>query len=181
MDAISQQKEANEAWERHLSELGEFREQYGHTRVLTTHPRCRRLGTWVIEVRCDRRAGKLSPDRIASLDRLGFVWDPDAADWQEHFQQLLRFRTIYGHPNVWDGYWDKPLAAVVRNLRSQYRKGKLAPARIQALEEIGFSWVGWARSASKGGIAKRVAEARGRGLGQRKRMIAESGAGETPG
>jgi hypothetical protein len=63
------------SWEQCFRELAAFREQHGHCRVPVQDPRYRRLCAWIANQRHRKKIGKLSPERIARLDSLGFRWN----------------------------------------------------------------------------------------------------------
>ncbi len=62
------------SWERCFRELAVFREKHGHCDVPTQNPQYRRLGGWVANQRHRKKIGKLSPERVARLESLGFRW-----------------------------------------------------------------------------------------------------------
>ena len=64
--------EAN--WEEQYQALAAFKASEGHCDV--THSASLELGRWVNFVRSRHRLGKLSADRVARLDALGFSWNP---------------------------------------------------------------------------------------------------------
>jgi hypothetical protein len=65
-----------EDFARGLSALEEFMAEHGHTRVPQPHRTCDGflLGLWVNRRRQERRAGRLTGERVAALDALGFAW-----------------------------------------------------------------------------------------------------------
>ncbi len=83
--------------------------------------------------------GELSPDKVACLEALGFGWGPHAARWEERFSELVRFKGEHGHCDVPRAWSKNPvLGNWVGTQRSNYRRGKLSPDRVELLEEIGF-------------------------------------------
>jgi hypothetical protein len=87
------------------------------------------------------KSGRLSPDRIARLETLGFEWDPFEADWEESFQEMVTFKTDHGHCRVSGASKShKALGNWVKTQRTHYSKGKLSPERISKLEALGFEW-----------------------------------------
>ncbi len=70
-------------WNTYLDALTQFTSREGHARVPTGHIETLpngaaiNLGAWVGYVRQRKRAGLLSPDRVASLDTIpGWLWGP---------------------------------------------------------------------------------------------------------
>ena len=53
-----------------------------------------RLGEWVSKQRQLDKQGRLSEERVRKLDRLGFVWDKDEANWEANFQELKRYKKV---------------------------------------------------------------------------------------
>jgi hypothetical protein len=45
--------------------------------------------------------GKLSGERVACLEAVGFVWDPLEAAWANGFEYLEQFVSREGH-TIWD-------------------------------------------------------------------------------
>jgi hypothetical protein len=127
-------------WQRNVRALMAFKEQHGHTRVPGTQNGRRGLGVWVANLRQEYRAGRLIPERLASLKNLGFVWDCDEDHWRERLNQLLEFKKEFGHPNVPSSYRDRRLANFIGNLRKSYRRGTLDPERLRVLSEMGMTW-----------------------------------------
>ena len=44
--------------------------------------------------------GKITPDRIARLDAVGFEWDPQKAQWDKMFERLKEYYDEMGHCKV---------------------------------------------------------------------------------
>ncbi len=71
----------NEAlWQQGVEALRAYVVEHGHARVPIRYWRDDgfRLGQWVRSRRSEGKGGRLSPERTAALDALGFVWDPTA-------------------------------------------------------------------------------------------------------
>jgi hypothetical protein len=65
-------------WRARLEELVIYKSKYGNCDVPVEWPQDPRLGTWVHLQRQLAKAGKLSHERKARLDALGFDWTPRA-------------------------------------------------------------------------------------------------------
>jgi len=141
------------AWSRHMTDLASFREETGHCHVPLNHPKYPKLGLWVKEQRRHHtlmRQGKqshMTEGRIKELERLGFCWDTHEATWLERIRELAEFRALYGHCNVPTNFpQNTKLGIWVHHQRRQHKKfsmGKkchITKERIQALENLGFSW-----------------------------------------
>jgi hypothetical protein len=62
------------AWQQNFDDLKAFKIEHGHCRVPQDYAPNNQLGTWVGTQRQFRATGKLSPERIAKLQALGFEW-----------------------------------------------------------------------------------------------------------
>jgi superfamily II DNA or RNA helicase len=128
------------AWDRRFGELQAFKTKHGHCNVPQRHP-YKMLGHWVSSQRTRRRAGRLAPDRVARLNAISFVWDPEAESWNENYGALIEFRQKEGHSNVPRTFQDNlSLGRWLGHQRVLRAQGKLAPERFQLLESVGVSW-----------------------------------------
>jgi hypothetical protein len=122
-------------WDKKITELLAYKEVNGDCNVpSTTGP----LGSWCGTVRQSRRQGKISPERIAQLDAMGFCWDILADFWNEKIIELVAYKEVNGDCNV--PTENGALGTWCAHLRRFYSKGKLTPKRIAHLEAIGFCW-----------------------------------------
>lgn len=131
----------NEVWENRLNDLLLYKEQYGDCRVPNRFAENKSLGVWVANQRSLYAKGKLSSERIAQLEAIGFCWDPYAEDLEKWIEELKDYKESHGNCRVPYAY--KPnikLASWVNNQRQNYSKGKLSPEIIARLEELGFEW-----------------------------------------
>ena len=130
-----------EEWEKNFLELQRFREEHGHCKVSEGYPQNPQLAVWVKTQRNDFKDGKLSENKIARLEELGFVWDIFEEGWKENFLELKRFQEEHGHCKVPHKYPKSPQLSVwVSNQRKDFKKGDLSEDRIARLEGIGFVW-----------------------------------------
>ena len=61
------------------------------------------LGNWVGTQSTEYKAKRLSAERIARLEAIGFVWDRFEAAWEESFAELLAYKEANGDCNVPQG------------------------------------------------------------------------------
>ena len=139
-------------WEQRFTELTAFRETHGHTRVPNKRAEVAVLCKWCHTQRASRRSGTLSPERIARLDAIGFLWEnPDQKglsyqDWNQHlwdqqYTRLLAFRERFGHARVPVSWQEDPqLVTWVEKQRKASRDGRLSEHRRQRLDALGFIW-----------------------------------------
>jgi len=101
------------------------------------------LGNWVGTRRGDRKAGTLTPERMAELDALGMVWNPRDANYRTGVAHLRSYVAREGHANVSqesvtdDGY---KLGAWVSRRRGERKAGTLTPERMAELDALGMVW-----------------------------------------
>lgn len=128
-------------WEVRYQQLIQFKSTYGHCKVFTNRKEYRQLAAWVIWQRKKKREGKLLPEREALLDEIGFFWKIDI--WQDHYQDLKKFKKIHGHCRVprfpKDTRW-KSLGRWVMEQRARYRHNALSKSQLTKLSNIGFTW-----------------------------------------
>ena len=63
------------SWEQRIDELLAYRQTHGDCKVPQHRPDSKHLGKWVNTQRTQLKRGKLSAERKAKLDSIGFVWD----------------------------------------------------------------------------------------------------------
>ena len=130
-------------WEEMFDVLKEYKKIHGYCNIpqgwIVNNLK---LGTWVQTQRGNYQNGKLSEDRIKSLEDIGFVWDPYESTWEEMFDALNEYEKLHGHCNVPTSYVlnGRTLGIWVSTQRSNYQNGKLSEYRIKRLEDIGFVW-----------------------------------------
>eukprot|EP00899_Mesostigma_viride_P023048 jgi/Mesvir1/3928/Mv19867-RA.2 len=106
-------------WEQMFADLLEFKAAHGHTMVKKKHEPHPALGYWVNEQRIAGRENRLSDERRARLDAVGFSWVAEkqcGSTFMVGFRELCAFRDAHGHLQVPK---DEPLARwVVRMART---------------------------------------------------------------
>jgi len=135
-------------WQEMFVTLRQFHTDHGHCRVPTKWSKNPKLASWVAVQRARKATGKLSAERIAALDALGFSWRvswsggrPSGQAWEEMFAMLKQFRLENGHANVPQKFvTNRKLGWWVTTQRRDRRKGKLDSTQITRLDEIGFDW-----------------------------------------
>mmetsp|Transcript_47076 Transcript_47076/g.114905 ORF Transcript_47076/g.114905 Transcript_47076/m.114905 type:complete len:110 (+) Transcript_47076:1366-1695(+) len=91
----------------------------------------------------------MSDDRIAALEKLGFVWNSHDEVWEERLNELKQYKSIFSDTNVPSNYQPNPKLAIwVKRQRRQRKfllegkKSTMTTYRCHRLEEIGFTWSG---------------------------------------
>ncbi|MBF0463073.1 MAG: Helicase associated domain protein [Magnetococcales bacterium] len=127
-------------WEAQCADLIRFQTEQGHCLVPPSWPADPLLADWVGKQRRDWRAGRLSAERLARLEALGFVWDPEEKAWQEQWAALQAFYAVHGHCHVPDTV--APLAEWVRQQRRAGLGQTLSAERRACLDALAFIWDG---------------------------------------
>ncbi len=141
-------------WTKMYKDLKQYKLEKGNTIVPRKFPENKKLGEWVTDQRrqykhkAAGRSSLLSDERERKLNEIGFVWSlRNRTDWNERFQQLVRFKEAEGHCVVPQMYsLNKALGKWVSKQREQYRlylqnkPSFMTEERIAMLNDIGFAW-----------------------------------------
>lgn len=136
------EERSHQEWSKMFDQLLRYRDQNGHCRVPTRHEENPHLAAWVK----NQRAYKLKLPKVRRdyLDMIGFCWDSKKDNWEEHYEQLLRYKSEH---NTTDVTWNKQnkkehqLCCWIRTQRKSYKEGKLEQSRVDRLSGIaGFCW-----------------------------------------
>ncbi len=125
-------------WEDRVADLVRFQAEHGHCQVPPSWPSDPLLADWVGRQRRDWRAGRLPVDRMARLDELDFVWDPEEKAWQDQCAALAAFHAEHGHCHLPDS-----LAELAEWVRQQRRAGMspgFSEERRARLDALSFIW-----------------------------------------
>ncbi|HEY5234430.1 MAG TPA: Helicase associated domain protein, partial [Verrucomicrobiae bacterium] len=138
-------------WEDRLAEVVAFKAENGHCDIPLNFPENPKLGRFVNNIRTQRNSRRLSAERIAKLDAIGFAWGSRSreevdgeginAGWKMRFEELLRYKEKNGDckvPNEWPenlklGHW-------VNQQRYLKKCGELHLKREEMLNSIAFDW-----------------------------------------
>jgi superfamily II DNA or RNA helicase len=124
-------------WEEKFSDLLAYRAEYGDVNVPTSN--ASGLVSWMNNQRQNKRMGCISPTRIQKLDEVGFDWSPVESQWNENYEELVKFMAQHGHLD----FSQRSSTRLVNwcNSQRQNRKnGILSEAQILRLDSIGFEW-----------------------------------------
>jgi len=143
-------------WEQMFGMLRQFHSDHGHCRVPAKWAKNPKLASWVAVQRARKMAGKVSTERIAALDAIGFSWrvgrsggHPSRETWDAMYAMLKQFHSENGHTNVPQQFvTNRKLGWWVTTQRRNRRKGKLDSTQIARLDELGFDW-----SPNSGGVS----------------------------
>jgi hypothetical protein len=140
-------------WNERLTQMLEFKVQFGHCVVPRKYPVHPKLHKWVWNQRShyklyrEGKQSQLTTERIRELDNVGFKWEAHKDSWNERFDQIFEFKVQFGHclvpvycsANPKLGKW----VSTQRSNYKLYQEGKPGPMtaeRIRALDGIGFKW-----------------------------------------
>ncbi len=137
-------EQTTSSWQFWLGLLSDHVNSTGNARVPPDHTvRGFRLGRWCVECRSDRRSGRLSIERIAALDALGFVWNPFEENFERGLAELSAYLTENGDSRVPRNHTTSNgfnLGVWCNNRRFDRKRGELDPERVAVLDALGFVW-----------------------------------------
>ncbi|MFL6072473.1 MAG: Helicase associated domain protein [Mycobacteriales bacterium] len=131
-----------DAWNDCLAAATEYYQTHGHLKMKPgghKTPGGRDLGTWIFEQRTRHQAGRLTPSQIAALEAIGMIWRPaayfDAARaYVERHGPLPTGRPGEAEPSGLD------FRPWLEAQRAKAARGRLAPDRIAALNDLDPNW-----------------------------------------
>lgn len=138
----------SQQWQEMFDALRKFHAEHGHCRVPSKWPKNPKLASWVATQRARKANAKLSEDRVAKLNALGFSWRvnagaglPSHEAWETMFNQLKQFHAKHGHARVPQKYPEnRKLAWWVSTQRHNRRNNKLEAEQIARLDGLAFDW-----------------------------------------
>lgn len=133
-------------WDERYGQLMAYKQAHGHCNVPAGWKDNPKLATWcgtqrVMYKAPSRKRGKLSPDRVKRLERLGFVWDTLAAAWEEMYAALSTYKQTHGDCNVPQrSKSNLRLAKWCSHQSTLYKNNNLSADRVKRLDQLGFVW-----------------------------------------
>lgn len=140
-------KENKSRWEEQLQKLIEFRKNHPDRWPSkdAKDKRERTIAFWCHNNRMWyqgklREVGEYPKYRKNKLDKVGFLWFPDARNkrWQKKHEELKRYRQK--NPNRWPPVSMYPLYKWLFKQKTRYRGGILQKDRIEVLNKLGVEW-----------------------------------------
>jgi hypothetical protein len=132
-------------WELPFQELLEYKKIQGNCNVPRAFSPNKLLAHWVMVQRRGSNTNKLSEERKAKLDSIGFIWARRKVAWDTRFEELVEYKRTYGNCNVREKdelELNKPLGRWVSEQRCLNSKHSLRKDRLAKLDSIGFVWAG---------------------------------------
>lgn len=127
-------------WEENYAQAKAYADTHGHLRVAEAE--APKLYAWLLAQRAKNRRGQLSQEQQQRLSDIGMVWEIEST-WEAYVVAAGRFYKKHGH-------WEIPAACITdeglrlgawyRQVRRQYREGRLSEKRIRQLTELGLPW-----------------------------------------
>mmetsp|Transcript_22942 Transcript_22942/g.65005 ORF Transcript_22942/g.65005 Transcript_22942/m.65005 type:complete len:648 (-) Transcript_22942:187-2130(-) len=146
----------DKVWNQRYSELKRFIQKHGHCLVPSDDGTpYKALSNWVKRQRFQakkRAAGKpsrLFDERVQALERIGFIWNPRDALWEERFEEFKAFKKAHGHSIIPINVPEyAKLSTWVKSQRRRYVETKSGArcldetfeGRIARLNAVGFAW-----------------------------------------
>jgi len=133
-----------------IQQLKAFEAENGHL-IVTVACKNDGLGSWVNNTRAKKAKGKLKPEMVDELDKLGFVWaipkgpaKEELIEWGKQYRWLVNFHKNKGHCNVPAKIAGKDCACATwcDEQRRLYNDGQLDQGREKKLEILGFDFYG---------------------------------------
>jgi hypothetical protein len=142
-----------EKWHLKFQDLVNYKSIHGHVQVPHGYKKDPALARWAKRQRYQyklfqgNKASTMTEERIAALEKLGFVWDSHSALWDERYNELKEFVQSNRNANVPSTYPANPKLAIwVKCQRRQHKllvacqPSNMTMARVGLLNELGFIW-----------------------------------------
>ncbi len=138
----------DKSFETWLEALKIYKEEHGDVNVPLRYETAdgKKLGNWCSNIRGRYKKGKLSDDRVARLNALGFEWSQFKGQWEEGFAHAEQYYQKYHNLNVPKRYVDEDgfRLGLWLHTQRQVKRGKvngnLDDNKIKRLEDIGMQW-----------------------------------------
>lgn len=130
-------------WETSLSYARRYATEHGHlVPDMSEHYAGFPIGRWLRNLRVRADNGEVPADRIAQLAEIDPNWNPPwRTSWQRAYYQLRAFVAEHGHADVPAAHRTANGTELGAWLKTQRQsRGKLDPAQIRLLEDLGVRW-----------------------------------------
>jgi superfamily II DNA or RNA helicase len=125
-------------WNNFYEKLVMYHKNNRDSLVGTREGDCSVLSAWVKQQRASK---DISEEKKRELNDLGFIWDINAYNWEQNYQQLEAYNNDNCHCNVPSGWKENPvLASWVSAQRTQYKNNELTKEKIEKLSKLSFVW-----------------------------------------
>ncbi len=134
-----------DTWAEHYQTLKDYRKQYPQNwpKAREEFPKGNRLGLWCHLQRCALKADSLLPERVAKLNKIGFVWSVKDLSWNKFYAQLSEYKKK--NPTKWPlldstALKDKRIIAWCSAQRHKCKLKILDKEKIRQLDKLDFRW-----------------------------------------
>lgn len=134
-----------DSWETHFQTLKDYRAKHPQRwpKAREEFPAGNRLGLWCHLQRCAYKADKLLPERVAKLNRIGFLWSVKNLGWMKYYQQLKDYKRK--NAAKWpsldaSALQDKKLISWCSAQRHKRKLKKLDKEKVEMLNALKFRW-----------------------------------------
>jgi hypothetical protein len=132
-------------WSLRFHQLAHYKRAHGHCNVTRKDGPSLELGRWVAVQRVAKRKNKLSAEREATLNAIGFAWGKSRRvillDWETRFEQLKEYKKANGECDVSRSDSQTiQLGRWVSQQRQAKKIAQLSEEREEKLNSIGFVW-----------------------------------------
>ncbi|KAL9178962.1 hypothetical protein ACHAXT_011935 [Thalassiosira profunda] len=150
-------KQKKRPWMEQYQALKEFYEENGHVNLPVQYAPNPPLYYWIGTQKQAKKKGKLSEDKIALMEEIGFDWSVterdvsknkktrggntpllEPAEWDKMYAELQEYKEQHGNVDV--AQRDGRLGTFVHYMRFYEKRGRLSQERLDKLNELGFSW-----------------------------------------
>jgi len=98
-----------------------------------------KLGAWVADQRTNSRKKSLSPERMARLNAVGFIWNQLSANWEEGFAHLKAYEEE--HKNcIISSRFKTSNGFALGNWVGHQKREKITSEQVRRLDDLGFIW-----------------------------------------
>lgn len=147
LDAIGMQRESviRRNWMQNYEAAKRFYEENGHLMVRAGYitEDGVKLGTWITGQRENYKAGRLTDEQIALLEKIQMHWNRFEVSWDSYYSLAKDYFNEHGDLNIVADYNTEDgvhLGAWLANQKGKYKKFKLSELQISLLEKIGIVW-----------------------------------------
>ncbi len=137
--------ELPDSWEGHYQTLKDYRAKHPQRwpKAREEFPVGNRLGLWCHLQRCAFKIDKLDSDRVAKLNRIGFLWSVKNVGWTRFYEMLKDYKKK--NPAQWpslvaSALQDKKLISWCSAQRHKRKSKKLDKDKAALLDKLGFRW-----------------------------------------
>ncbi|MER7166725.1 helicase associated domain-containing protein [Micromonospora sp. NPDC000207] len=130
-------------WDAGYAAAAEFCRDFGHLNVPEGGEYAGvNLSWWLRNRRRDYRLGRIAPEKVTALDRLGIEWEPQDAAWRQGLAAARTYVRRHGHLRVPVAHVEDSvrLGAWLAQQRYQKRRGTLPAGRGRELDELDTDW-----------------------------------------